>query len=96
MSSDSVPQANVIDQSLFGPGLSVMPGKLISLSKSKEYTKLASQVPSVYSIKDGKPILGPFEHSSKADLVNSTQFLGSGGLLSMGHTSHEKYLKSLE
>jgi hypothetical protein len=31
--------------------------KMISLSKSKEYAKLASQVPTIYNIQDGKRVL---------------------------------------
>jgi hypothetical protein len=33
---------------------------MISLAKSKEYTKLANQVPNVFQVMDGKPVLtGP-------------------------------------
>ena len=55
MSSDSAQLANAsaFDHSLFGApgnvaGPPVTTGKVISLSKSREYTRLASQVPNVF------------------------------------------------
>lgn len=59
MSSDSaqLAKASDFDHSLFGaPGLAAGPplitSKVISLSKSREYTSLASQVPNIFMIKD--------------------------------------------
>ena len=68
-------------------------GKLISLSKSREYTKLASQVPNVYMIKDGKPVLDLGGHKKPPD---ASGFLGQGGSFIQGTSKQEKYLRSLE
>ena len=68
-------------------------GKLISLSKSREYTKLASQVPNVYMIKDGKPVLDPLGHRKAPD---ASGFLGHGNSFISGTSKQEKYLRSLE
>ena len=70
-------------------------GKLISLSKSREYTKLASQVPNILTIKDGRPVLGPLDHRTKNDSVTQAQFAGGGSVIT-GTSKHERYLKSLE
>jgi len=73
----------------------VTTGKLISLSKSREYTKLAGQVPNILTIKDGRPVLGPLDHQGKNDSATQAQFAAGGSVIT-GKTSHERYLKSLE
>lgn len=65
--------------SIYEPSNSMMPGifpnKMISLTKSKEFKKLANQVPSIYSVKGGQTHLSPRDRP--IDKVSSKMIQGS-------------------
>ena len=56
--------------------------RLISLSKSKEYAKLASQVPTIFQIQNGQKVL------NQGDLVGA-------GIVHGGQTPQDQYQKTI-
>lgn len=67
---------------LINPTTQLPHSRLISLSKSKEYARLASQVPTIFQIQNGKKVL------NQSDLVSAGVVLGG--------TPQDQYQKNIQ
>ena len=84
--NDSAHNASM-ENSLFGghstEGQTHSGNRQISLSKSKEYTQLASQIPHIFGVKDGKPELTATD-SGYRDILQAKKLVKpAAGLLTM-------------